>query len=312
MKWINILTLFFTGLFLWSTTTGCSEDAPPLTQDISEIEVEDSTSEVADDTNDESTEVEGCDCLPTEICVSNDQVTNECFPRDCLNISCDQGEICFNDECVDENCGGIVCSDENMRCRGGLCIFEDCNDPEVGCPQGYECVEDNCLKRCQDQSYCEEQACIDGYCVSCTDDNQCETGTICIQDGCVLPCTENPDLCDSGEACNEQTGHCGEGCSNDEYCGEHEICDFNSAQCVEEECTTPGETDECGDGELCLQRRCESSSPLFFGGFISGGGDVSSELYLGQVCFAPVAMIGPASESSSYLLLTGPIYVLDD
>lgn len=315
---------------------GCTSDVPPTTPgDDDAVEaadtdaVQDTEDEAADaeeeagdtgvdmteisDVDDtEETEVSDCDCAVNEVCVTNRVVTNECFPRDCPEESCGPDEVCFNGMCVNESCAGVECTGDYMVCRGGVCIQGSCEDPDVSCPQGYDCIDDECLKRCLDQSYCDGFACVDGYCIPCGDDYDCEPGTICVNEACVLPCFDNPDMCSADEVCHPETGRCVEGCTADNMCAEDEICDWDSGLCVEEECTEPGSTDECPEGYVCVQRRCVPESPLFFGGFSSGGGTCESSRYSGVFIISPVSIVGPEAQSENYVLRSGVITVLGD
>ena len=326
---LGIAILFFAAI----TWIGCSEDVPPGTNDLggdSQEEVEDSSVEPETDVEEDSqeettieedtieevtdvpTEIEGCNCGENEICISNEEVTDTCFARDCPSGPCGEEEVCFEGICVGQSCAGIVCDGEFMVCRGGVCILGSCDDPDVECDHGFDCIENVCVKQCLEQSECEGLACIEGNCLPCDSDFQCEIGSICISEACVAPCTEEPTMCTSDEVCNPETGRCIEGCTSDQMCVDSEICDFDSGMCLPQECTQVGETDECEEGHICLQSRCVPSTPLFYGQFSSGGGESTTSRYIGQFIFAPVCLVGPVSESDTYILQTGVIPVLSE
>ena len=268
--------------------------------------------EVTTDTEtDPDTEVDDCGCTADEVCVTNRVVTNRCFSRDCPEESCGPDEVCYNDLCVNGACAGVDCDGEFMVCRGGVCIQGNCNDPDVSCSPGYDCVDDQCVKRCLDQSYCEGLACVEGYCLPCEDDFQCEEGTICVNEGCTEPCMDNPNMCSADQVCNVDTGRCIDRCETDTVCGVEEICDWDTGICVDEECTEPGESDECGENEVCVNRRCVERSPLFFGSFAAGGETSSSNRFILQSITAPMCIIGPPSQNDEYILFPGVITVLE-
>ena len=300
---------------------GCPAEDPPFQfQDTQDVEVE--VPDEVDETTTEDTEQDTpdttdtiipptCECGEDEICVSNWTVTNGCFALHCPDEECGPGEVCYEDTCVGLMCAGVECAD-GEACFGGACLVIGCDSPDVDCPEGYECVDDVCYERCMEQADCDGLACMNGYCMPCTADYQCDSGSICVGGACALPCSEDPSLCSADQTCDPETGRCSSGCTSDSMCGEHQICDWDTGQCIPEECSQSGETAECEEGHICLQHRCVPISPLWVGSFSSGGGSATSSRYIGQFIFAPVAISGPPRTSDDYILYSGPIYMITE
>ena len=99
---------------------------------------------------------ERCLEVPTEL----DQAPRfECFPEDCLEISCEQGEICDEDRCVEERCAGVRCGQEGYYCVDGRCIPDPCDrDPSSpGCPE-------SCLTAEEEPVCGAQERCFEGRC----------------------------------------------------------------------------------------------------------------------------------------------------
>ena len=275
-----------------------TEDEPDVVQD------------VADATDDAADATQECDCQPGEICVSNDSVQNECFPRDCDDTQCESEQVCYQGECTVTSCAGVDCGGYPSVCRGGQCVIGSCSDPDVNCPDGLSCVDDECREPCQLQVDCAPLACIDGFCRICNVSIDCGPGLICVAEQCVQPCTEDPELCRPDEVCNENSGACIPRCTSDDMCDGDLICNTETGRCVQPECTEEGVQGECNEGELCLNRRCQEASPRFFGNLCSGCARMESARYVAIGTVAPVEIVGSVATSGAYRLESGAIIIL--
>ena len=266
--------------------------------------------DVAEDTADAGDGGDECDCQPDEVCVSNDAVQNECFPRDCSDTQCGPEEVCYEGACTVTSCAGLDCGGYPNVCRGGQCMIGSCSDPDVNCPDGLSCVDDECREPCQLQVDCAPLACIDGFCRICNVSIDCGPGLICVAEQCVQPCTEDPELCRPDELCNENTGTCIPRCTSDDMCDGDLICNTETGRCVQPECTEEGQQGECNDGEICLNHRCQDASPRFFGNLCSGCARMESQRYVAIGTVAPVEIVGSVATSQAYRLESGAIIIL--
>lgn len=284
-------------------------------EDLGEDEPDMAQPDAVEDQGDEpdaEPDADDCSCEEGEVCVSNETVTDRCYPRDCLQEQCDAGEICDNDQCVATSCAGLDCGGYPNVCRGGQCVVGSCSDPDVACPDGLECIEDECRQPCQVQPDCGNLACIDNYCGACEESRDCGSGRICLAEQCVLPCTQEPSRCRQDEVCQPSTGLCVEPCQGDSDCGAQEVCDQVTSLCEDRECSREGERGECGADQLCLNGRCQYASPVFFGGLCSGCGVGSSGQYRMIGIAAPVPVLDSISVSESYRLQSGGLRILQE
>ncbi len=184
------------------------------------------------------------DCATGESCCANqcvDLMYDEHNCGACL-VSCAQGEICHQGVCTnqqacvtDEDCpAGWIC--ENGICTQAACddadgdgftvCDNDCddNDPSVNpgavevCDEiDNDCdgqIDEGCPMQCQNDSDCDDgdpdtvDRCINATCVhrdACSADADCDSGYICHQGECVIPCRTDSD-CPQDETC--QGGIC--------------------------------------------------------------------------------------------------------
>ncbi len=261
---------------------------------------------------DEPDSTEDCECAPGEVCISNETIKDTCFPRDCENEQCDAGEVCFQGLCVSESCAGLDCGGYPNVCRAGICEVGNCSDPDVQCPDGRECIEDECLLPCDDQSECAPLACLGGYCVPCSLNEDCGGELICAGEQCVEPCTTDPDACEGAEVCDEDSGLCVEACTQDSECSTTEICDTDTSLCVDEECGQEegGSQGACGDGELCQDRRCVPVLAPLVMGLCSGCGTMASSNYSAVVVLSPVDQVSDVASTARYRLESGTLSIL--
>ncbi len=258
------------------------------------------------------------DCTPTEgdcsacaadqICVDNEAVTNVCFDRDCPGERCDGDEVCFNGECASEPCAGLDCGGYPNVCRGGICLVGSCNDPDVRCPDGQECVNDLCLSPCDTQADCGDLACINDFCSTCDVAEDCGGGLVCVGDQCVPPCTEDPDRCNGDEVCVPETGLCGEPCTPG-ACAPGQVCDGIIGLCVDGECGEGGVND-CPEGEVCREHFCVPSDPPNVMGMSAGNQQrMESPGYKATMVLSPMDMIGNTASSPNFTLQSGTLSI---
>ena len=99
---------------------------------------------------------ERCIEVPTEA----DQMPRfECFPEDCPELSCEEGEVCDEERCVEESCAGVRCGQEGYHCVGGRCVPDPCEqDPSSpGCPE-------SCLTAEEEPICGVQERCFEGRC----------------------------------------------------------------------------------------------------------------------------------------------------
>ncbi len=81
-----------------------------------------------------------------------------------------------------------------------------------------------------------------GLSTQCVSDAECETGQTCVGGFCAT---------DINNQTNNQTNN-GTGCGDDGDCGEGEVCDDDSGECVADLCRVENDVCVRGDGQLCL------------------------------------------------------------
>ncbi len=197
----------------------------------------------------------GCACGPDDQCDDG--------------LTCD-GDTC-QDACTagTEGCpceAGGICAD-GLSCQDDVCAPEVCVDGQDGCP----CNEDGTCEEgllCGEDNVCAPEACQPGQdgceCRPEGDDPACDEGLTCMENLCVsedcqpgqdgCPCDEE-DACEEGFACTED-GMCTEctpeyeGCPCDEEgeCENDLVCDEDEETCREAQtCEDLG----CGTNQLC-------------------------------------------------------------
>lgn len=157
---------------------------------------------------------------------------NQCV---CNGQSCPGGFYCKGGSCTpcnsDLHCGAQCesCSSMGMYCQydGSKCVSCDQNHP---CPPGNKCINGEC-QTCEGMGLCGPDCiqcppgaplCVNGAC-EC-DGSSCGEGAMCVQGACVS-CSDN-DAAHCGPqclVCQGGTPHCSGGsctfCSTDEQCG---------------------------------------------------------------------------------------------
>lgn len=246
-----------------------------------------------------------CDCTVDETCVSNNTVDQVCFATDCDGQACGDGSVCYQGECVSNSCAGLDCGDYPNICRDGACVVGSCDDPDVSCPSGFDCIDDECQKPCDTSDECNDgQACVEGYCGGCTSSAECSSGLLCIDEQCRPPCNDDPSQCIDGEVCDVQTGTCTEPCM-ETGCGQLEVCNPETGFCEDGECQT---ITDCPQGHICRDTICTPVGPDLLG-MCSGCERSESPGYISTTTVAPINQIGTQSESDAYILQTGTMYI---
>lgn len=173
------------------------------------------------------------------------------------------------DACDDAPCApGFVCNADGL-----------CDDPpppppppcetELDCAldgdtSGRVCEDGVCgFADCTLDVQCDNRLCIDGSCaprVPCLQDDQCDDGTICVDNACRPPCAADDDCGVSLGGFGLNTcvdGRCLQRCLNDATCLGGGICEGNI--CLTEQCQEASDCD--GDNVLCTAGRCEPFTP---------------------------------------------------
>jgi hypothetical protein len=122
----------------------------------------------------------------------------------CEGVTCAEGEMCVDGDCVAvDPCEGVMC-DEGEMCVDGACVAADpCEG--VMCDEGQECVDGECVAvdPCEGVMCDEGEMCVDGACVAADpcEGVMCDEGQECVDGECVAvdPC--EGVMCDEGETC---------------------------------------------------------------------------------------------------------------
>ena len=134
---------------------------------------------------------------------------------------------------------GIVASACNCtsHCRGKECGDDGCGGSCGNCPDGYLCIENQCVRRaCVPQ--CQGKECggdgCEGSCGDCPPHETCKDGTCACPNPCSGACCPSGDVCEEGSCCSPDCGgkNCGtDGCGG--TCGE---CEEFGNECVNGQC----------------------------------------------------------------------------
>uniref|UniRef100_A0A1I7XNQ7 Tenascin-like n=1 Tax=Heterorhabditis bacteriophora TaxID=37862 RepID=A0A1I7XNQ7_HETBA len=139
-------------------------------------------------------------------------VNGNCALDRCLGVSCTEGELCREGECVrvvDSFCIGHADCGPTMECRNNKCFIKNlepiCNcQPQEICHHGQCYPNTQCTSvYCGQGSYCVEGHCVNAIGVDCHEDT-CHGGTVCVNGVCVVnPC---PHRCPADQDC--RLGEC--------------------------------------------------------------------------------------------------------
>lgn len=191
----------------------------------------------------------------------------QCHAGDCSVAGCVGGWVCkvssgvascvkdsvsdggTSDAGVPECTSDTTCATSKgtgAKCLNGTCVApaDLCADA-TQCQNGYQCVQGVCTPGCSDGDggskpcptgySCDAQK---GVCTGnpspCTQNAQCQNGTVCSQGHCVNPC--NANACPNGFVC------VGGGCIPD--------------QKPTFVCSVEGKQDVCKGGSMCLRHNC--------------------------------------------------------
>ncbi len=245
-----------------------------------------------------------CDVDSDERCTSNGLCLVNCDIAECT-----LDETCIYDEGVQQPfCmlnPGISC-DVDGQCLTGLCdggICAECSSDDH-CAAGEICEDNTCIveepespgSSCQDNADCLSwEACVDGECDFCTEDNQCDQSDyeICVgpDDICLVVCRHAEERCGAHESCVDDsyeqeklcklnpgiecyvdgqclTGLCDGGicaeCSSDDHCTDNtKLYCSDANECVE--CISDGDCKEdkpyCARGNFCVECTSNEECP---------------------------------------------------
>jgi len=191
-------------------------------------------------------------------------------------------DVSYNGTCGETLWNASCCSIQPESCNS------DTPDPNIHCDAGEVCLYDNCLDNdaptCNNNDDCdfgfgiEQQYCSSGQCTptptppACTENSDCTTGDVCINNICdnpFPPCTI-PSDCPNTFICADNKcvlPGCGNGYQEDgEECEINVTCDIAgrpedtecNSDCV---CEAPSGTGpQCGDGDLSYPEECDPGS----------------------------------------------------
>ncbi len=144
-------------------------------------------------------------------------------------------------ECeLDEDC--LVGSN---ACTSGTCVDGTCSLSQVNCDDGDPCTLDSCDNA---TGNCTNELCPGCACDLCTDDDDCNDGSICTEDQCLSTgaCIHLEKQCNDGDICTNDICDPQSGCIhvlNDKCLG----C-FLNLDCNDENLCT---LDTCGEDRYC-------------------------------------------------------------
>jgi hypothetical protein len=204
----------------------------------------------------------GAQCPPDYYCVLGD-CRKVCDPGDEFScpgsLSCEAVEV--DGETVHVclpsggDCGGETCPE------GWICVNDECVDPcaDVECEDWQECNQGVCVDvscssihyDCPSGEFCVNHQCVSDPCLEADCDPQSE---FCIRDCDETNCTYHCEplcLCANGERCTAQ-GTCELDPCADVACDSGQRCNPENGQCEEDPCYWVN----CDGGETCLDGAC--------------------------------------------------------
>jgi hypothetical protein len=230
---------------------------------------------------------DGAECPPNSYCVEG-ACRPVCDPgdefacpphQDCENVWIAEQEVYV---CLPaDECGGETCPD------GWLCVDDECVDPCEGvvCEPWESCLEGVCVDQscsgmgigCAPGEMCIDHTCVADPCieVGCDEDESCVR--VCDGGSCTHRC-EPLCACPPGERC-DPLGHCVEDLCYEMGCAEGMRCDPLTGECEPDPCHEIG----CGDGEVCFEGSCiedpcvMASCPPFYDCYLIPSTDGSGE-----------------------------------
>jgi hypothetical protein len=256
----------------------------------------------------------GLSCLPRPggsggVCVTGEFHISS-TAKECALIQCDQPVDCcpekpsncaeLDQECQQSTESSSGTSGTSGTSGGTTNYYCDQYQQLCVCDQkSWACDEGTCRydKACSQNTECTSGACVGGHCAECKTDDQCGSGSSCIDNKCVEGCSLDSD-CPNFYRCED--GACVEGtCQSNRECvaatGNVEAtCDTNAGKCV-----VPCETDlECGSSQDYRFYSCINNECVYTG----CESDKECELYMqrgGTSAGVPISSGGTAGSSGS-------------
>ena len=116
-------------------------------------------------------------------------------------------------------------------------------------------------------AYLTSVGCVGERIVGCGSGEECGGGAVCIDNQCVVVCTQDSD-CTEGR-CSE--GSCTSECSDDSDCARDRICSEPTQKCEtgcldDSDCSFP----KICSGGVCMEQRCDNDTPCRFGAVCVG------------------------------------------
>ncbi|MBT5272102.1 hypothetical protein HOL83_02090 [Candidatus Woesearchaeota archaeon] len=213
---------------------------------------------------------QGCrsdlDCEEGEVC--NEHVCED-EELGCVTAAdCAENETCENSVCVAANLGCITndeCADGEL-CIDAVCIVGDCVD-DLDCSDGETCNNNLCETEtldcitavdCLGDEICENNICVAAN-LGCTTNGDC-IGGVCINAACIVgDCVTDLD-CSDGETCEDNLCTVASNSNNNndpDACASNDECE-EGYFCESQTCTEGCKTDEeCGENKQCTVGVCE-------------------------------------------------------
>jgi MYXO-CTERM domain-containing protein len=186
-------------------------------------------------------------CGAARIC---DPATGKCIDDPCAAITCPNAtDYCKNGVCSNNPCQ-VTCK-QGQRCWNGYCVADTCYN--FGCPSGQTCSGGQCVQNpCSGVSCNSGEYCLNGKCRKSCSGVTCSNGEICQYGTCVKdPCAGV--TCSSGEVC--LAGKCQKDLCASVYCGTGQICDKATGKCTTDPCLPIN----CPSGQVCRNGSCFES-----------------------------------------------------
>ncbi|MBL8915371.1 MAG: carboxypeptidase regulatory-like domain-containing protein [Archangium sp.] len=237
--------------------------------------------------------VSGSVCPGNQLCVSN--VCTPCA----MDTQCLGTQICFNGGCITGNChsdadcssGTRICDQGTHACRScsnpGTVNSLDCGGSGRVCDLGGFCRTGNCLTTCSGGLVC-----VNFNCTTCTTDNQCGSGQLCVNNACKngnchgtgtdpnIDCAATNGVCVVTVPNNTCVGNC----RGNADCAATGFCNTTTHFCGA--CTAAGQCGPgkvCGTGGICVTGQCSPLEPNCAG----------SESCVGNTCM----QVGPSAQA---------------
>lgn len=197
-----------------------------------------------------------CECVPR--CTPNEEFQPTCAPGERPDVQQNGDCFCVVDNCNPQDCASMTMMREDAvgcapddptvapcMCTLGLCAAIcdglTCADDQICDPRIGTCVENNCRGLgCEDGKLCDPLSaeCVIDACATAT----CDDDEVCRGGACEKSCAKV--RCGVGESC--ASGRCVEDACAGFECPGKQVCDPESASCIDSPCAEP-----CGEGLVC-------------------------------------------------------------